>query len=161
MIDALMTTAEASNVVEWVRAKNKELTTIYITHGHGDHFFELNTVLAAFPRAKAVALPEIVPYCQEQVTPEALARWQASFPNQFAEHPIVPEPMQEAVINLEGHEIRPVAVGQSDTAPSTVVHAPDIDVVEKTCCLAQVFRYDRFAEAQDVGRRSQGPERAR
>jgi glyoxylase-like metal-dependent hydrolase (beta-lactamase superfamily II) len=32
----------------------KNLTTIYITHGHGDHFFGLNTILDAFPDARAV-----------------------------------------------------------------------------------------------------------
>jgi glyoxylase-like metal-dependent hydrolase (beta-lactamase superfamily II) len=129
LIDALITTAEASDLVEWIRAKNKDLTTIYITHGHGDHFFGLNTILAAFPRSKAVALPEILPSIQGQVSPETLAFWQAAFPNQFVERPIVPQPLQGRVIYLEGHEIRPVVVGQSDTAPSTVVHAPDIDAV--------------------------------
>lgn len=116
-------------MVEWIRAKNKDLTTIYITHGHGDHFFGLNTLLAAFPRAKAVALPEVVPFCQGQVSPEMLAFWRAGFPNQFAEPPIVPEPMEGRVIDLEGHEILPVVVGQADTAPATVVHAPDLDAV--------------------------------
>lgn len=129
LIDALLTVSEATRLAQWIRAKNKELTTVYITHGHGDHFFGLNSILAAFPRAKAVALPEIVPYAQQQVSEAALARWQAGFPNQFAEHPIVPEPMNDGVIDLEGHEIRPVVVGQSDTAPSTVVHAPDLDAV--------------------------------
>lgn len=129
LIDALITTAEASDLVDWIRAKGKELTTIYITHGHGDHFYGLNTIIAAYPRANAVALPEIVPFCQEQVSSASLARWQANFPNQFATHPMVPEPMQDRVIDLEGHEIRPVVVGQSDTAPSTVVHVPDLDAV--------------------------------
>ncbi|MBV8638259.1 MAG: MBL fold metallo-hydrolase [Candidatus Eremiobacteraeota bacterium] len=129
LIDALLTTAEASRLCEWIRAKNKELTTIYITHGHGDHFFGLNTILDAFPDAKAVTLSEIVPFCEQQVSAAALAQWNASFPNQFAEHPIVPEAMQGAAIDLEGHEIRPIVVGQSDTAPSSVVHARDIDAV--------------------------------
>jgi glyoxylase-like metal-dependent hydrolase (beta-lactamase superfamily II) len=129
LIDALITTAEASDLVDWIRAKNKDLTTVYITHGHGDHFFGLNTVLAAFPRAKAVALPEVMPAIQGQVSPEVMPIWRAAFPNQFAEPLIVPQPMQGRVIDLEGHEIRPVMVGQSDTSPSTVVHSPDLDAV--------------------------------
>jgi glyoxylase-like metal-dependent hydrolase (beta-lactamase superfamily II) len=128
LIDALITTAEATRLVEWISAKNRALTTIYITHGHGDHFFGLNTLLAAFPQAKAVTLPEVVPFAREAVG-TGLSLFQAMFPNQFAEHPIVPEPMRESVISLEGHEIRPVNVGQSDTAPSTVVHVPDLDAV--------------------------------
>jgi glyoxylase-like metal-dependent hydrolase (beta-lactamase superfamily II) len=129
LIDALITTAEVTDLVKWIRAKNRDLTTIYITHGHGDHFFGLNTILDAFPRAKAVALPEVIPGAQEHANGPIFDFFNAMFPNQFVEHPIVPEPMTEPVIYLEGHEIRPVNVGQSDTAPSSVVHVPDLDAV--------------------------------
>jgi glyoxylase-like metal-dependent hydrolase (beta-lactamase superfamily II) len=129
LIDALMTFAEAEHLVEWIRATGKDLVTVYITHGHGDHFFGLSTILAAFPEAKAVALPEIVPFAQEQVGPGYLSFWKASFPNQIPEHPHVPEPMQGNVMVLEGHELRPIMVGQSDTAPSSVVHIPDLEAV--------------------------------
>jgi glyoxylase-like metal-dependent hydrolase (beta-lactamase superfamily II) len=127
LIDALITTAEAELLVEWIRAKSKTLTTVYITHGHADHFFGLNTVLAVFPQAKALALPEVAPFARGQLA--RLGFWRALFPNQLAENLVVPEPMEDRVIYLEGHEIRPVVVGQSDTAPSTVVHVPDLDAV--------------------------------
>src|SRR5258708_39376946 len=52
LIDALITNAEAQRVVDWIRAKDKRLTTVYLTHGHADHFFGLTTILAAFPGAK-------------------------------------------------------------------------------------------------------------
>jgi glyoxylase-like metal-dependent hydrolase (beta-lactamase superfamily II) len=129
LIDALITNAEAQRVVEWIRATKKTLTVIYITHGHGDHFFGLNTILAANPGAKAVALPEVVPFAQGQAGPEYMAFWNALFPDQIPEHPIVPEPLEGEVIDLEGHELRPIMVGQSDTAPSSVVHVPDLDAV--------------------------------
>ncbi|MGZ3504563.1 MAG: MBL fold metallo-hydrolase [Vulcanimicrobiaceae bacterium] len=129
LIDALITFAEAERVVDWIRAKNKTLTTIYITHAHGDHFFGLNTILATFPQAKAVALAEVVPFAQGQVAPEYMAFWRALFPDQIPDHPIVPESLEDDVIYVEGHEVRPVRVGQSDTAPSSVVHIPDLDAV--------------------------------
>lgn len=49
LIDALLTPQDARRVVDWIRATGKNLTTIYITHAHGDHFFGLNTILDAFP----------------------------------------------------------------------------------------------------------------
>jgi glyoxylase-like metal-dependent hydrolase (beta-lactamase superfamily II) len=129
LIDALITFAEAERVVEWIRATGKELVTVYITHGHGDHFFGLNTILTAFPEATAVALPEVVPFAQEQVSAGYMGFWNGVFPNQIPEHPRVPQPLQGNVIVLEGHELRPIMIGQSDTAPSSVVHIPDLDAV--------------------------------
>lgn len=129
LIDALITYAEAEHVVEWIRSKQKKLTTVYITHGHGDHFFGLNTILAAFPEAKAVALPEVVPFARDQVSAGIMQLWNAFFPNQIPEHPTVPGPMEGRVIELEGHELRPIMVGQGDTEPSSVVHVPELDAV--------------------------------
>jgi len=129
LIDALITNAEAANVVAWIREKKKTLTAVYITHGHGDHFFGLNTILAAFPEAKAVALPEVMPGIEAQVGPDQMAFWGGVFPDQIPERPRLPEAMQDGVITLEGRELRPIIVGQSDTFPSTVVHVPDLDAV--------------------------------
>jgi len=129
LIDALITNAEAANVVAWIREKKKTLTAVYITHGHGDHFFGLNTILAAFPEAKAVALPEVMPAIEAQVGPDQMAFWGGVFPDQIPERPRLPEAMQDGVITLEGRELRPIIVGQSDTFPSTVVHVPDLDAV--------------------------------
>jgi glyoxylase-like metal-dependent hydrolase (beta-lactamase superfamily II) len=129
LIDALITFAEAQHVVEWIRATGKQLITVYITHGHGDHFFGLNTILAAFPEAKAVALPEVVPFAQEDVGAGNMAFWNALFPDQIPDRPLLPEPLEGSVILLEGHELRPIMIGQSDTLPSSVVHVPDLDAV--------------------------------
>lgn len=129
LIDALATNAEAQRVVDWIRAKDRRLTTVYITHGHGDHFFGLNVILEAFPEAKAVALPEVVPFAQAQVGAGYMGFWNGFFPNQIPEHPRVPEPLEGSVIDLEGHELRPIMVGQSDTEPSSVVYIPDLDAV--------------------------------
>src|SRR4029077_9755368 len=39
LVDAFMTVKQANALADWVAAKGKNLTTIYITHGHGDHWF--------------------------------------------------------------------------------------------------------------------------
>ncbi len=129
LIDALITREEAQRVVDWIRATGKNLTTIYITHGHGDHFFGLNTILAAFPAARAVTAAAVVPEAQGQVSPQLMQFWNAVFPGQLPEHPIVPEALDGDAIDLEGRELRIVTVGQSDTGVSTIVHVPSLDAV--------------------------------
>jgi glyoxylase-like metal-dependent hydrolase (beta-lactamase superfamily II) len=129
LIDALLIPEEAKRAVDWIRATGKNLTTIYITHGHGDHFFGLNTILAAFPKARAVTAAAVVPEAQGQVSPQLMGFWNAVFPGQIPEHPIVPDALGGDVIDLEGHDLRIITVGQSDTGVSTIVHIPSLDAV--------------------------------
>jgi Metallo-beta-lactamase superfamily len=36
LVDAFMSVKQADSLVDWVAANGKNLTTIFITHGHGD-----------------------------------------------------------------------------------------------------------------------------
>lgn len=129
LIDAACTDEDGAQVVDWVKASGKNLTTIYITHGHGDHFFGLNAILDAFPDARAVTAAAVVPAAKSQLSPELMQFWNAVFPGQIPKHPIVPDALDGGVIDLEGHELRIITVGQSDTNPSTIVHIPSLDAV--------------------------------
>jgi glyoxylase-like metal-dependent hydrolase (beta-lactamase superfamily II) len=54
LVDALLTVEQAHALVDWIAASGKNLTTIYVTHGHGDHFFgiaALDTIESLNPRA--------------------------------------------------------------------------------------------------------------
>jgi len=56
-------------LAEWVAASGKNLSAIYFTHGHGDHFFGLVPLLERFPRAKAIATPKIFEAMEQQLSP--------------------------------------------------------------------------------------------
>jgi hypothetical protein len=60
LVDAFLTVEQAAALVEWVAASGKNLTTIYVTHGHGDHFFGIGAVLNRFPNARAMATPDVL-----------------------------------------------------------------------------------------------------
>src|SRR5258705_12193913 len=45
LVDTPITVEQARALANWVVARGKNLTTIYATHGHGDHFFGSSTVL--------------------------------------------------------------------------------------------------------------------
>src|SRR5260370_24297685 len=69
LVDAFITVAQARALADWVAASGKNLTTIYATHGHGDHFFRAATVLERFPRAPFVAIPDVVTTILHQPSP--------------------------------------------------------------------------------------------
>jgi glyoxylase-like metal-dependent hydrolase (beta-lactamase superfamily II) len=128
LVDSLLTIKESAELAGWVRGQDKNLTAVYITHAHGDHFFGLGSVLAAYPDAKPVALADIVPLLQEQTTPESMAVWRGFFPEgQLTEKPIAPGPLEGSELVIETHRLKVTKMGQSDVADSTMIHIPELD----------------------------------
>src|SRR5215831_15358818 len=72
LVDTFLTAGQSETLLEWVVASGKNLTAIYITHGQGDHFFGLAPLLERFPRARALATPEVVKAMREQLSPARL-----------------------------------------------------------------------------------------
>src|SRR6266567_6146238 len=61
LVDTFITMDQNRELAEWVTASGKNVTTIYATHGHGDHFFGVNTIRQRFPRARFVAMRDVIP----------------------------------------------------------------------------------------------------
>src|SRR2546426_5591321 len=70
LVDAFITVEQADALVDWVAASGKNLTRIYATHGHGDHFLGIGAVLDRFPNARAVATLDVVKLMRRQAAPE-------------------------------------------------------------------------------------------
>jgi len=129
LVDALPTVGQARDLADWVAAHDKNLTAVYITHGHGDHWFGLSVILDRFPTARAFALPSVIEQMRQGSAPEILAMWNRLFPGQIPDPLVLAEPLPDGAIDLEGHELIPVEVGHSDTDSSTVLSVPDIGLV--------------------------------
>ncbi|BBZ26651.1 MBL fold metallo-hydrolase [Mycolicibacterium madagascariense] len=128
LVDTLTTIAEAEALAAWVALHNRNLTTIYITHGHFDHFYGLSVLLEHFPDAKAIATPKSVELMHEQAIPlrDFFSR---CWPGQVPPSLTAAEPFEEDVFTLEGHELRIIEQGQTDTVDTTSLHVPSIDLV--------------------------------
>jgi glyoxylase-like metal-dependent hydrolase (beta-lactamase superfamily II) len=130
LVDAFLTIEQAAVLVEWVAASGKNLTTIYVTHGHGDHFFGIGALLSRFPRARAVATPDVVEFMRRQASPEFVSKfWEARYPGQIPEHLVIAEELKGNVIQLEGRDLLVVEVGHTDTEHTTCLHVPSADLV--------------------------------
>ena len=130
LVDALLTVEQAHALVDWVTASEKNLTTIYVTHGHGDHFFGIATLQERFPNARAVATADVVRVMQQQASPEYVANfWNVRFPGQIPKRLVIAEELEGHVIDLEGRDLVVVEVGHTDTDHTTCLHVPSVGLV--------------------------------
>jgi glyoxylase-like metal-dependent hydrolase (beta-lactamase superfamily II) len=130
LVDTPITLEQARALANWVVASGKNLTTIYATHGHGDHFFGTSTVLERFPNARFVARPEVIKIMRQQALPESLATfWTPRFPGQISSHLAIAEELTGNAIDLEGQELVSVPLGFTDTAGTTCLHVPSIGLI--------------------------------
>jgi glyoxylase-like metal-dependent hydrolase (beta-lactamase superfamily II) len=130
LVDAFITVEQTGALADWVKASGKNLTTIYATHGHGDHFFGANTVLQRFPGARFVAAPDVVRIMRQQASPQSLTSiWEPRFPGRISDHLVIAEELTENVFDLEGHDLVVVPLGHTDTDNPTCLHVPSIGLV--------------------------------
>jgi len=128
LIDAQHIRTDVAALADFIGRTGKKLTTIYITHGHADHWYGAGDLVATFPDARVVATAPVVEYINQAAETEA-QQWAAMFGDRVAKPGDVPETLDGLTIELEGHELQIVEVGQGDIRPSTVLHIPDLDAV--------------------------------
>ena len=106
------------------------LTTIYVTHGHGDHFFGLAPLLDRFPRAKAVAFAEVVEAMQHATCAGHARRFLAQrFPDRSPSIWSWPS-LSPATLALEGHELVRRQHGHEPTRSTRpACHVPSIGLI--------------------------------
>jgi len=130
LVDAYLTTKQTSALADWVASKGKNLTTIYITHGHGDHWFGVGTLLERFPHAQVVATHNTIQVMRQNASPQALdGAWKPGFPGQIPDKLVIAEELKGNFIDLEGRQLIAVELGHTDTDYTTCLHVPSIGLV--------------------------------
>lgn len=60
LIDAHHIRTDVADLVEFIARNGKRVTTIYVTHGHADHWYGAGDLLARFPDTRVVATAPVV-----------------------------------------------------------------------------------------------------
>jgi glyoxylase-like metal-dependent hydrolase (beta-lactamase superfamily II) len=130
LVDTFITVEQNRRLLEWIAKSGKNLTTIYATHGHGDHFFGVNTIRERFPDARFVASRDVITIMRQQASSEVLdSFWNSRFPGQIDANLAIAEQLAGTVITLEGEKLVSVPLGHTDTDNTTCLHVPSISLV--------------------------------
>ena len=152
LVDALMTMDESRALADWVVAAGKNVTAIFVTHAHGDHFFGAPAVLERFPDARVVAAPGVAARMDAQYSPRRFdGFWGLRFPGQISGQHVTAEPLTDGLIELEGEQLHAIELGHTDTDGTSALHVPSTGlVVAGDAVYGEVHLY--LAEAKGSGR---------
>jgi glyoxylase-like metal-dependent hydrolase (beta-lactamase superfamily II) len=130
LVDTPITVDQSKKLLDWIVKSGKNLTTIYATHGHGDHFFGVNTIQQKFPKARFVATREAIDVMRKQASvPVVGTYWEPRFPGQIDSTLVIADELVGGVLELEGEQLVSVPLGHTDTDSTTCLHVPSIGLV--------------------------------
>lgn len=129
LIDPQFAKSEAKKVAAAIKASGKNLTTVYVTHGHPDHYFGLAVMKEEFPNAKLVALPEVVPAI-ERGWAGRREFWYPTYGEELpSATPVLPTALAKPELELEG-EVFPITGGLTGDGPgNSMVWIPSLRAI--------------------------------
>jgi len=127
LVDTAITIDQNQKIVDWIVESGKNLTAIYATHGHGDHFFGVKTIQTKFPKARFVATREAIAVMRKQASvPVVDSYWKPRFPGQIDSTLVIADELKGGVLELEGEQLMSIPLGHTDTDSTTCLHVPSI-----------------------------------
>jgi glyoxylase-like metal-dependent hydrolase (beta-lactamase superfamily II) len=126
LTDPGFTADQARALGDRVAGKGRNLTDIFITHGHGDHWFAAGLLAERFG-ARVVATAGTIAQMRVNIAARPLL-WDKVYPG-IPPSPVTAVTVPGSRITLEGHDLVIVEVGHADTDDNSVLHLPDLGLV--------------------------------
>jgi glyoxylase-like metal-dependent hydrolase (beta-lactamase superfamily II) len=127
LTDPGLTEDQGRALGDWVAAKGRNLTGIFITHGHGDHWFAAGLLAERFG-ARVVASAGTIAQMRGSVATRPLL-WDKMYAGLIPPSPVTAVTVPGNRFTLEGHDLVIVEVGHTDSDDTSVLHVPDLSLV--------------------------------
>ena len=127
LTDPGMTEDQARALGDWVAGKGRNVTDIFITHGHGDHWFAAG-LLAERCGARVVASAGTITQMHGSVAARPL-RWDRLYAGLIPPSTVTAVTVPGNRFTLEGHDLVIVEVGHTDSDDTSVLHVPGLGLV--------------------------------
>lgn len=126
LLDAQWTLSNAHRVIAEIAESGKQLTTIYITHAHPDHYFGLGVIAEAFPSVRCIALPETADMINRQFFGK-LEHWETVIGStNVCRKTVAIESLRDTYFELEGKRLEILPQIMGDLKYNSVVWIPSI-----------------------------------
>ena len=123
LVDAQLTKTNAEKVLQAIKATQKPLSIIYITHEHADHFLGLEVFREAYPTARVLANSNVVDRINK-VYQEKIDKWRGILGSDAASHTVLISKYDEDFISFEHSNIEILKNIQGDTDANTMLWFP-------------------------------------
>jgi glyoxylase-like metal-dependent hydrolase (beta-lactamase superfamily II) len=123
LVDAQLTKTNAGKVLQAIKATNKPLSIIYITHEHADHFLGLEVFKEAYPGVRILANSNVVDRINK-VYQEKLDKWRGLLGADATSRVIAISKYDENFIRFERSDIEILKNLQGDTDANTMLWLP-------------------------------------
>ncbi|MCK8642407.1 MBL fold metallo-hydrolase [Mycobacterium colombiense] len=128
LADAQYLKRDVDSLGDTIEALGRTLTTIFVTHGHADHYFGIGELQRRFPGARAVATPKVAADIAANGA-EQIRQFSGFFGEDLVIPTSVPDPLDDSELSIEGLSINVIDVEQADISPTSVLHVPQLDAI--------------------------------
>jgi glyoxylase-like metal-dependent hydrolase (beta-lactamase superfamily II) len=123
LVDSQLTKTNAEMVLRIIKATNKPLSIIYITHEHADHFLGLEVFKEAYPEVRILANSNVVDRINK-VYQEKIDKWKGLLGSNATSHVVAISKYDDDSIRFENSKIEILKGLQGDTDANTMLWLP-------------------------------------
>src|SRR5260221_14010594 len=123
LVDAQLTKTNAERELQEIKATNKPLSIVYITHEHADHFLGLEVFRQAYPTARILANSNVVDRINK-VYQEKIDKWKGILGPGATSRRVAIGKYDEPFIEFENSRIEIFRDLQGDTDENTMLWLP-------------------------------------